>query len=101
MYTRNENTSSRKLQGIVDFEHKFNDINNGDFEAFEIIVRDFVTYLAKAITTLPGPKHPAVSYFNVHKANNEISSVSHTSTKKPSKVAIRNEDETSKSTSMN
>ncbi|KAJ4447763.1 hypothetical protein ANN_09771 [Periplaneta americana] len=79
-----------KSQGIVDFENKFTAvINNGDVEEFEKIVVDFIQYLANAINNLPGPRHPAVCYYNKRKAHKETRHISHLSTKNPGRLATR------------
>lgn len=59
---------TRKPKEILDFEENFQDANNrNDFDYFESLCSDLTQYLANAISSLPGPKHPAVRYYMARK----------------------------------
>ena len=87
---KNATTTKKKLPETIEFETKFNDILlRGTLDKFEDLTCNFINYLTQANNTLPGPKHPAIRYYNAHRKHKEGRGISYSTTKNPSKLAER------------
>ena len=79
-----------KPQAIVEFENRLTDIIlHTDIASFELFYQELGKYLADAIYSLPGPKHPAVRYYNARKNTPTDYTNTYSITKNPKRLSKR------------
>ena len=87
---QNKTQKNVKSKQILDFETLLKQcISSEDIDLFEKVICDIIEFLATAIESLPGPKHPAVRYYYARKKHQTIRGTSYSTTQNPERLAKR------------